>query len=193
MAEEPELIEQEEQDLYEHLRIVVDKGQSLLRIDKFLMHRVENASRNRIQNAIELGNVLVNDKSIKSSYKVKPQDIISVVLPHPPRDTEVYPENIPIEIVYEDDDVFAFDDISPQAPTHILICPRKHFAALHDASPEDQALLGKLQLVAAKLAKDRNLLGGYRTVFNNGAGASQSVFHLHLHLLGGRNFRWPPG
>jgi 23S rRNA pseudouridine1911/1915/1917 synthase len=104
MADE-NLLEHDEQDLYEHLRVVVDKGQSLLRIDKFLMHRVENASRNRIQNAIELGNVLVNEKSIKSSYKVKPLDVISVVLPHPPRDTEVYPENIPIDIVYEDDDV----------------------------------------------------------------------------------------
>src|SRR5471030_894774 len=99
MAEEIDLIEQDEQDLYEHLRIIVDKGQSLLRIDKFLMHQVENASRNRIQNAIELGNVLVNDKPIKSSYKVKPLDVISVVLPHPPRDTEVYPENIPISII----------------------------------------------------------------------------------------------
>ena len=105
MVEDASLLEQEEQDLYEHLRIVVDKGQSLLRIDKFLMHRVENASRNRIQNAVELGNVLVNDKSIKSSYRVKPMDVISVVLPHPPRDTEVYPENIPLDIVYEDDDV----------------------------------------------------------------------------------------
>ena len=105
MTDDTAIIELEEQDLYEHLRIIVDKGQSLLRIDKFLMHRVENASRNRIQNAIDLGNVLVNDKQIKPSYKVKPGDIISVVLPHPPRDTEVYPENIPLDIVYEDDDV----------------------------------------------------------------------------------------
>ncbi|PAW94917.1 RNA pseudouridine synthase [Mucilaginibacter sp. MD40] len=105
MADDANLIESDEQDLYEHLRVVVDKGQSLLRIDKFLMHRVENASRNRIQNAIDAGNVLVNDKIIKASYKVKPQDVISVVLPRPPRDTEVYPENIPLEIVYEDDDV----------------------------------------------------------------------------------------
>ena len=73
-------IDQDEQDLFEHLRIVVDKGQSLLRVDKFLMHRIENASRSRIQNAIELGNVLVNDKPCKPSYKVKPQDVISVVL-----------------------------------------------------------------------------------------------------------------
>ena len=105
MTTEIELSELEEQDLYEHLRLIVDKGQSLLRIDKFLMHRIENASRNRIQNAIEQGNVLVNDKPVKPSYKVKPLDVISVVLPHPPRDTEVYPENIPIKIAYEDDDV----------------------------------------------------------------------------------------
>ncbi|MBD1384070.1 RluA family pseudouridine synthase [Mucilaginibacter rigui] len=105
MIDETTLIDSDEQDLFEHLRVVVDKGQSLLRIDKFLMHRVENASRNRIQNAIDAGNVLVNDKVIKASYRVKPQDVISVVLPHPPRDTEVYPENLPIEIVYEDNDV----------------------------------------------------------------------------------------
>ncbi len=102
-------------------------------------------------------------------------------------------KKIPAKIVYEDDDLFAFEDISPQAPTHILICPKKHFASLHDATEDDQALLGKLQLVAAELAKQRDLLSGYRTVFNNGSGAGQSVFHLHLHLLGGRSFRWPPG
>src|SRR5271167_5060408 len=84
-------------------------------------------------------------------------------------------KQIPAKHVYEDDDVFAFEDISPQSSTHILICPRKHFAALHDASAEDQAVLGKLQLVAAKLATERKLLSGYRTVLNNGAGAGQSV------------------
>src|ERR1700741_4654569 len=104
MTVENELIEQDEQELEEHLRLIVDKVQGPLRIDKFLMHRVENASRNRIQNAIELGNVLVNDSTVKVSYKVKPLDVISVVLPHPPRDTEVYPEDIPLVIVYEDDD-----------------------------------------------------------------------------------------
>lgn len=100
-------IEQEEgeQDLFEHLSIVVDKGQSLLRIDKFLMLRVENSSRNRIQNAIEAGNVLVNKKTVKANYKVKPFDEISIVFAHPPRDTEVYPENIELNIVYEDDDL----------------------------------------------------------------------------------------
>ncbi len=105
MMDENEIQDTEEQDLYEHLRIVVDKGQSLLRIDKFLIIRTENTSRNRIQNAIDAGNVLVNEKTVKASYKVKPFDVISVVLPHPPRDTEVYPENIPLNIIYEDDDV----------------------------------------------------------------------------------------
>ena len=96
-------IESEEQDLYEHHRIVVDKGQSLLRIDKFLMNRLLNVSRNRIQNAADAGNILVNNVPIKSSYKIKPNDIISIVLPHPPRDTEIYPEDIPLDIVYEDE------------------------------------------------------------------------------------------
>lgn len=105
MVDEEEFQDNMDQDLYEHLRIVVDKGQALLRIDKFLMNRVENASRNRIQNAIAAGSVLVNDSTIKASYKVKPNDVISVVLPHPPRDTEIYPENIPIQVEYEDDDV----------------------------------------------------------------------------------------
>jgi histidine triad (HIT) family protein len=102
-------------------------------------------------------------------------------------------KKIPSKIVYEDPEIFAFEDISPQAPTHILLCPRKHFVSLDDAKAEDQAVIGKLHLVAAQLARERNLLAGYRTVFNNGTGAGQSVFHLHLHLLGGRQFRWPPG
>jgi len=102
-------------------------------------------------------------------------------------------KKIPGKIVYEDDRIFAFDDINPQAPSHILICPRKHFNSLTDATQDDIALLGDILLVAAKLARERQLLEGYRTVFNNGAGAGQSVFHLHLHLLGGRAFRWPPG
>jgi histidine triad (HIT) family protein len=102
-------------------------------------------------------------------------------------------KKIPSKIVYEDGDIFAFEDISPQAPTHILLCPKKHFISLDDAATEDGPIIGKLHLIAAKIAKERNLQAGYRTVFNNGAGAGQSVFHLHLHLLGGRQFRWPPG
>jgi histidine triad (HIT) family protein len=102
-------------------------------------------------------------------------------------------KQIPAKFVYEDADVFAFEDINPQAPTHILICPKKHFASLDEATSGEEALLGRIALVAAKLAKDRKLGGGYRTVFNTGRGAGQTVFHLHMHLLGGRTFRWPPG
>jgi len=102
-------------------------------------------------------------------------------------------KKIPGKIVFEDDRIFAFEDVHPQAPTHVLVCPRKHLASLTDASPDDAGLLGQILLVAANLARERHLLEGYRTVFNNGAGSGQSVFHLHLHLLGGRTFRWPPG
>ena len=105
MIQDELLNEGEEQDLFEHFRLVVDKGQSLLRIDKFLMNRMENATRNRIQNAADLGCILVNEKAVKSSYKVKPLDVISIVLPHPPRDTEIYPENIPLNIVFEDEEI----------------------------------------------------------------------------------------
>ena len=102
-------------------------------------------------------------------------------------------KEIPAKLVHEDDEVFAFEDINPQAPTHLLICPRKHFASLDEATTADQNVLGKVQLVAAQLARERKLTPGYRTVFNTGRGAGQTVFHLHLHLLGGRDFRWPPG
>jgi 23S rRNA pseudouridine1911/1915/1917 synthase len=92
-------------ELYEHFRFVVDKGQALFRIDKYLMAKIENASRNRIQNSAHAGNILVNDKVIKPNYRVKPMDVISIVMAYPPRDTEVYPEDIPINIVFEDKDI----------------------------------------------------------------------------------------
>jgi histidine triad (HIT) family protein len=106
---------------------------------------------------------------------------------------EISRKEIPAKLIYEDEEIFAFEDIQPQAPTHILICPRKHLVSLADVGAEDTAMLGRMQLIAAKLAAERKLTDGYRTVFNNGRGAGQSVFHLHLHLLGGRTFRWPPG
>ncbi|MFD2965986.1 RluA family pseudouridine synthase [Sphingobacterium bambusae] len=105
MAEELDFQDQDEQELFEHLRIEADKGQAPLRLDKFLMNRVENTSRNRIQHAIEAETVFVNGKLAKASYKVKPLDVITLVLPDPPRDTEVYPEDIPLNILFEDDDV----------------------------------------------------------------------------------------
>jgi histidine triad (HIT) family protein len=100
---------------------------------------------------------------------------------------------IPAKKVYEDDKVFAFEDINPQAPTHVLIVPKRHIKGLKEAQPEDAEILGYCQLVAAKLGKQRNIEDGYRTVYNVGPGAGQSVFHLHLHLIGGRALSWPPG
>jgi 23S rRNA pseudouridine1911/1915/1917 synthase len=94
---------EEEQGLFEHYRVEADKGQSPLRIDKFLMNRIENATRTKIQQAAENGNILVNDKPVKSNYKVKPHDVITVVFAHPPREIELIPQNIPINVVYEDD------------------------------------------------------------------------------------------
>jgi len=95
----------EQQELFEHHRFTIDPGQSLLRIDKFLSLRLENTSRTRIHDAANAGNILVNDNPVKPNYRVKPKDIIQVVLPNPPREIELIPENIPINIVYEDDDV----------------------------------------------------------------------------------------
>jgi len=98
------------------------------------------------------------------------------------------------EFVHEDDLVVAFRDLRPQAPVHLLVVPRKHISTLNDVTPEDNALIGQMFQVAKKLAMQANVhQKGYRTVFNVNAGAGQSVYHLHLHVLGGRMFSWPPG
>ena len=102
--------------------------------------------------------------------------------------------SLPAKIVFEDDEIVAFEDTHPQAPVHTLIVPRKHLKSLNDATPNDAPLLGRLFVVAAQLARERGLeTHGYRAVINTGSWAGQSVSHLHLHLLGGRVFRWPPG
>ena len=101
---------------------------------------------------------------------------------------------IPAKIAYEDERAVAIEDIHPQSPTHLLVIPRQHLPSLLEAKNGDEALLGHLFLVAGQLAQKRGLdLKGYRTVINTGAGAGQTVFHLHVHLLGGRAFHWPPG
>jgi histidine triad (HIT) family protein len=98
------------------------------------------------------------------------------------------------EFVHEDDLVVAFRDLRPQAPVHLLVMPRKHIPTLNDVTTEDNALIGQMFQVAKKLAMQANVHEkGYRTVFNVNAGAGQSVYHIHLHLLGGRMFSWPPG
>ena len=98
---------------------------------------------------------------------------------------------IPAKIVRRDEHTVAFRDIDPKAPTHILVIPKEHVASLDEAS--DPAMVGRLMLAAAEIARSEGITEGYRTVVNTGAGAGQTVFHLHLHLLGGRKLTWPPG
>ena len=101
---------------------------------------------------------------------------------------------IPADIVYEDEDVVAFRDLHPQAPTHVLVIPRKPIRTLNDAGDDDAELIGRLFLAAAKVAEQDGIAAdGYRTVINCNAGAGQTVYHLHVHVLGGRPLQWPPG
>lgn len=100
-------------------------------------------------------------------------------------------KEIPSNILYENDFALAFNDINPQAPVHILLIPKKHFDSI--AEVNDEVLLGKLMILAAKIAGDQNLENGYRIVINKGSDGGQTVFHLHIHILGGRQLSWPPG
>ena len=95
--------------------------------------------------------------------------------------------------VYEDDRVYAFEDINPVAPTHVLILPKRHFAGLKEAEASDAEIIGYCHLIAAKIGRERKIEEGYRTVLNVGPRSGQSVYHLHLHLIGGRDMKWPPG
>jgi histidine triad (HIT) family protein len=101
---------------------------------------------------------------------------------------------IPAKLIHQDDDTVAFMDINPQAPTHLLVIPRRHIATLNDLTPADDALVGKVYRTAAKLAAERGIAAdGWRAVVNTNAGAGQTVFHVHVHVLGGRALTWPPG
>jgi histidine triad (HIT) family protein len=100
---------------------------------------------------------------------------------------------IPSKKVFEDDFTYAFEDLQPQGPVHVLVIPKKHIRGLKEAAPEDAEVVGRCHLAAAQIARDRGIENGYRTVLNVGPGAGQSVFHLHVHLIGGRNLSWPPG
>ena len=107
---------------------------------------------------------------------------------------KIIERKIPSSIVYEDERVFAFNDINPQAPTHVLVIPKRHIESLNEISTEDDQIVGELVRRAAAIAKERGIsAGGYRTVFNTNREAGQTVFHIHLHLLGGRSMHWPPG
>lgn len=107
---------------------------------------------------------------------------------------KIVAREIPGKIVYEDDDVLAFEDIRPVAPTHTLVIPKRHIASLNEAKPEDAELLGKVLVAAGKVAKQAGIdQSGWRLVLNNGPNAGQTVFHIHAHVLGGRGMTWPPG
>src|SRR5437762_1239594 len=106
---------------------------------------------------------------------------------------KIIERKIPSSVVYEDDRILAFNDIDPQAPTHVLIVPKRHIPTLNDLAVEDEQIVGELVRRAATIAKERGFSEtGYRTLFNTNRGAGQSVFHIHVHLLGGRPFSWPP-
>jgi len=100
---------------------------------------------------------------------------------------------VPATKVYEDERLIAFNDITPQAPTHVLVVPRRHIATLNDLQPGDDGLVGEMLRRGAAIAQERGLTGGYRAVLNCNADAGQTVFHIHLHVLGGRRMTWPPG
>jgi histidine triad (HIT) family protein len=102
-------------------------------------------------------------------------------------------KEIPAKIVYEDEHVLAFHDVNPQAPVHLLIIPKKHIARISESEGRETSLLGSMILCAKELARQKQVEDGFRLVFNNGAKAGQSVFHIHLHLLAGRSMKWPPG
>ena len=106
---------------------------------------------------------------------------------------KIIKREIPADIVYEDELCLAFRDINPQAPTHVLLIPKKEIPRLVDAKAEDAALLGHLMLTANQIARQLGVGDAFRLTVNNGADAGQSVFHLHLHILAGRAFKWPPG
>ena len=106
---------------------------------------------------------------------------------------KIIDKELPADIVYEDDCCLAFKDINPVAPVHILIIPKKRIEKISDSNTEDKELLGHLFLVAGNIARDLGIEEAFRLVVNNGAGAQQTVFHLHIHLIAGREFSWPPG
>ena len=106
---------------------------------------------------------------------------------------KIIDKELPADIVYEDESCLAFKDINPVAPIHILIIPKKRIEKISDSNTEDKELLGHLFLVAGNIARDLGIEDAFRLVVNNGAGAQQTVFHLHIHLIAGRELNWPPG
>jgi histidine triad (HIT) family protein len=107
---------------------------------------------------------------------------------------KIVEKSIPAKVLFEDDDLMAFHDVNPVAPVHVLVIPKKHIMGLGDTSPDDALLLGKLLGAARRVAEETSIVkSGFRTVINHGTNAGQSVFHVHVHVIGGRSMAWPPG
>jgi histidine triad (HIT) family protein len=132
-------------------------------------------------------------KSCVSELRLRPAVLLIFIVMTDCLFCKIIAGSIPSKKVYEDEKAFAFEDIKPVAPTHVLIIPKKHIVGIDQATEADAELVGYCQLVAATIARERKLEHGFRTVYNVGPHAGQTVFHLHLHLLGGRQMHWPPG
>lgn len=135
-------------------------------------------------------------KSVSSTVVSAMSEVEKAAQAAPGGDTifgKILRNEIPCKFIYEDDKVVAFNDVNPQAPVHFLVIPRIPIPSLSEASDEDAEILGHLMLTARKVAKDQGLDNGYRLVVNNGKDGAQSVYHLHIHVLGGRQMGWPPG
>ena len=188
MIEEQEIIDDElateTPQRFEHWKIEVDAGQTPVRIDKYLTDKNPYQSRNRIQQAADAGCIEVNGQAVKSNYKIRPHDVITLMLDTPKHDTSIVAEDIPLDIVYEDDDVLAFKDINPQAPVHIIVIPKKHIENILELN--DESLLTKIHKAIKEIVREQNLdKQGFRLVTNTGENACQTVKHLHFHILGG--------
>ena len=131
-----------------------------------------------------------------SSLRTMSNEVDKAQNANPSGDTifgKIIRKEIPANIVYEDDEALAFSDVNPVAPKHFLVIPKRQISMLSKAQPSDSSLLGHLLIVAKKVAEDQGLDNGYRVVINNGKDGAQSVYHLHVHVIGGRQMSWPPG
>ncbi|KAE8747178.1 hypothetical protein FOCC_FOCC006176 [Frankliniella occidentalis] len=136
---------------------------------------------------------VVESVATMASEVEKAQQASAAVKSQPTIFDKIISKEIPADIIYEDDQCLAFNDISPQAPTHFLVIPKRRIAMLDDVEPSDKDILGHLVFTASKLGREKLGSNGFRLVINNGKDGAQSVFHLHIHVLGGRQMQWPPG
>ena len=169
----------------DNFEITVEESDIDRRIDVFLANKLESFSRSYIQDLIKKGKATINGKAVKANYRLREGESIVLDIPKP-EPLEILPENIPLDILYEDDDVIAFKDIAPVAPVHMLVVPKKEIPTINDITDEDALLIGKIYKVIGKLAKKFGIdKDGYRVVSNCNENAGQTVFHIHFHLIGG--------